>query len=1337
MVNIDTLLAVVAQTQGFEDEAVIPEDAPLREAVVAPAPGTEICAVGKRKRGRPPKGQQRVKPPPPQPKRSKMAEDEEEEDVCFICFDGGSLVLCDRKGCPKAYHPACIKRDEAFFRSKAKWNCGWHICSVCRKASYSMCYTCTYSLCKGCTEYTDYVRIRGNKGFCSTCMKTIMLIENKDQPNNEIKIDFDDQTSWEYLFKVYWVILKEKLSLTLNELTLVKKPQKDVTAVGYIPSRSILIPTAVSVEIPVTCSSTDALDSKKSDVENDLPPPTDPNNAETLNDGFGIVELTKQSMDKAMQETGIEEATDEPGIERDQDNLNTTKDTNKPCICKNTNEGSGKSGVAHCTEWATKNLLEFVARMKDGDVSAMSIFGVQTLLIEYINRNNLWDRRRKSQIKCDPGLKSIFGKARVGHIEMLKLLESHILVKEDCQNDSSIPAGFVSSVRSDGEVDELEEDVKSGDSSKKGKEESSVQAQDSTNDNADAGESNSPDNYTNQENTNNLTTNGTNDQDMQRSDLDTSTATASVENSPSPNITEIEKLWHYRDPDGKIRGPFSMLQLRECSTTGLYAPDMRIWTYDEQYDSVFLTDALSGRFNGASDSSNSVSQWEERGSGEIKVIIEGANVSGEESEKVDTPSNDASVSSKNDAGALEVDNFSSSPRCWDFLTDNSNHTDNSDVNSDVQTHRLLPPPRLEEKHELLMTCGQECENFPHAEPEHGEIEKSSTGLLQNPIASGREVQNVDNNLKSLNIDLSSNYTGLAKLPVSDKQVQTVGFLELLSSAPRPDHLTDTKNPDFANFPVQISEMVNELCKFPFAFSLKPPETTCQEHAVATSAAPSNPPPPNMASWLASANEPIEFDALGEESVSDLLAEVDAMESRGDPHSPSAASKFAREFLEDCKDECFGSIEELGVKNDALMRQERETNAPGGVGSGPPDICVGPGLGLGWDGPRKYGLRAQWGRSMAKGQRVCKFYESGHCRKGAFCDYLHPAHVETLQMLKSPEERSRRISETPELHFDPKMNPNYESDKEDTKSADVSKADKEERTVCTRNRARKKIKSLQSSVLETSPTHPSVENSQPKSIIETENLWHHRDPNSKIQGPFSMIQLRKWSMTGLFPADMRIWTNHEQYNSLLLTDYLAGKFHLASDTSNSSGIQNEEEEVPTDEIRVLSEITSVNNGHSNRASESENGKKSETGPIMDVLSPNLPKPAEIEPALPVEIQIPIHSLEILELLGRTPRPNNENHEFMNFPGPNPAQTWSSGPSKMSETIEFDSLGEEYVSDLLAEVDAMESKQQQQCGTRLSSPTSAIKFARELMEYCRDEDDCFSSTGGEQLSARSIS
>lgn len=63
---------------------------------------------------------------------------------------------------------------------------GWHICSVCRKASHYFCYTCTYSLCKACTKNADYVCVRGSKGFCSTCMKPILLIENKDQANNEL-----------------------------------------------------------------------------------------------------------------------------------------------------------------------------------------------------------------------------------------------------------------------------------------------------------------------------------------------------------------------------------------------------------------------------------------------------------------------------------------------------------------------------------------------------------------------------------------------------------------------------------------------------------------------------------------------------------------------------------------------------------------------------------------------------------------------------------------------------------------------------------------------------------------------------------------------------------------------------------------------------------------------------------------------------------------------------------------------------------------------------------------------------------------------------------------------
>lgn len=41
-------------------------------------------------------------------------------------------------------------------------------------------------------------------------------------------------------------------------------------------------------------------------------------------------------------------------------------------------------------------------------------------------------------------------------------------------------------------------------------------------------------------------------------------------------------------------------------------------------------------------------------------------------------------------------------------------------------------------------------------------------------------------------------------------------------------------------------------------------------------------------------------------------------------------------------------------------------------------------------------------------------------------------VEKLQLLKSPEERQRRLEEIPEIHSDPKMDPDCESEDEDEK-----------------------------------------------------------------------------------------------------------------------------------------------------------------------------------------------------------------------------------------------------------------------------------------------------------------
>ncbi|KAG6645635.1 zinc finger CCCH domain-containing protein 44-like isoform X1 [Carya illinoinensis] len=352
--------------------------------------------VAKRKRGRPPGGLAKTNKTTPLVRKKK-----DEEDVCFICFDGGTLVLCDRRGCPKAYHPACIKRDESFFKSRAKWNCGWHICSSCQKAAHYMCYTCTYSLCKGCIKDADYLSVRGNNGFCGMCMRTVMLIENFEGNTEVARVDFDDKSSWEYLFKMYWIFLKGKLSLTLDELTRAKNPWKGAYSIAYKGGSSGEL--------------YDGIDDKVSSGDNSCAglQTNNPKKRKAIEQTI----FNKDSL--TMEKTGCD------------------KDPHLP-------EG---------TIWASKELLEFVAHMKNGDTSVLSQFDVQALLLEYVRKNNLRDPHRKCQIVCDLRLLSLFGKARIRHFEMLKLLESHFLIKESSSADDILRVGVVDDIPSQLEAD--------------------------------------------------------------------------------------------------------------------------------------------------------------------------------------------------------------------------------------------------------------------------------------------------------------------------------------------------------------------------------------------------------------------------------------------------------------------------------------------------------------------------------------------------------------------------------------------------------------------------------------------------------------------------------------------------------------------------------------------------------------------------------------------------------------------------------------------------------------------------------------------------------------------
>ncbi|XP_039038156.1 zinc finger CCCH domain-containing protein 19-like isoform X1 [Hibiscus syriacus] len=363
---------------------------------------TSKASVGKRKRGKNLSAKVQAKAP----SRKKA-----EEDVCFICFDGGALVLCDRRGCPKAYHPACVGRDEAFFQTKGKWNCGWHLCSNCKKNAHYMCYTCTFSLCKGCIKDAVILCVRGNKGFCESCMNLVMLIERKDQVNEEItQIDFDDRGSWEYLFKDYWTDLKERLSITLDELSQAKNPWKGAA---------------------------------KQESHDELHGFDDAGGSDSDNSS-GNLEVTVSKRRKTRSQSKAR-----------------AKGGDSPSTLAASGEGAS---IDENAEWASKELLEVVMNMRNGDKSVLSRMELSQLILDYIHKYKLRDRRNKSYVICDTRLKNLFGKPRVGHIEMLNLLEPHIFfTKEDSQTDD-----FQGSVV-DAEANQLEADWNSDALTKTGK----------------------------------------------------------------------------------------------------------------------------------------------------------------------------------------------------------------------------------------------------------------------------------------------------------------------------------------------------------------------------------------------------------------------------------------------------------------------------------------------------------------------------------------------------------------------------------------------------------------------------------------------------------------------------------------------------------------------------------------------------------------------------------------------------------------------------------------------------------------------------------------------------
>lgn len=139
------------------------------------------------------------------------------EDWCFVCYDGGSLILCDHKDCIKAYHPICVNEDDSLLETEVKWKCDLHSCYECGKPPKFYCLCSPKAICGHCICDAEFAIVKGNKGLCSGCLELVLLIEeNKDVDSNGCKIDFSDPEN-SYFYE-YWQIIKDKERLTSEQV---------------------------------------------------------------------------------------------------------------------------------------------------------------------------------------------------------------------------------------------------------------------------------------------------------------------------------------------------------------------------------------------------------------------------------------------------------------------------------------------------------------------------------------------------------------------------------------------------------------------------------------------------------------------------------------------------------------------------------------------------------------------------------------------------------------------------------------------------------------------------------------------------------------------------------------------------------------------------------------------------------------------------------------------------------------------------------------------------------------------------------------------------------------
>lgn len=226
----------------------------------------------------------------------------------------------------------------------------------------------------------------------------------------QVAVDFEDKETYEYLFKDYWLELREKISVTLPDT------DKDGN--------------------PLLGAVTHGSDTEEISDHYESDPECDQNLAASVKEeeknGATIKRIGRRLR------TNQKDSTSETQEPKEAKVLQNAAE-GEACPRENREHGSCKPQACMIEGWASKELQGFIEHMKEDITTPLTKFVVHKLLWTYIKQHNLQNPRKMSEINCDTHLRLIFGKDSVGQFEMFKLLNRHFPSKAPLVTPAHVP----------------------------------------------------------------------------------------------------------------------------------------------------------------------------------------------------------------------------------------------------------------------------------------------------------------------------------------------------------------------------------------------------------------------------------------------------------------------------------------------------------------------------------------------------------------------------------------------------------------------------------------------------------------------------------------------------------------------------------------------------------------------------------------------------------------------------------------------------------------------------------------------------------------------------------